>query len=133
MGKQVALPWPALPPEYHMLCDRIARLCDVMDTMNGDDELWPRAQAKRAGLLSELQALVDGTLGAATCPECLGLSITAEIWRRRTPLRVCATHDLNVIRTREQLRARRAITPSAGARGPWVGRPSARASTNSTR
>lgn len=93
-----------LPNEYYEMTQRIVRVMDLQEQIDRSDPLWPTAQAKLDALTAQLQALLDRVLGSARCPKCSGVSITGAVLRTKAPVRVCARHDLEVIRLQQLLR-----------------------------
>lgn len=87
----------ALPATYYELTQRIAKALTLRDQMERSDPLWSRITQKIEALTDELQAVVDATLGPASCPVCTGTPITVATLRSRQAMRVCARHDLRVI------------------------------------
>lgn len=106
--EQVNAWYTPLPDGYYDLSRRLARLLELMDAIT-DPALRARAEVKRDRLASELQAIVNETLGGAPCPLCEGLTLeqaAGRALRLQEAFRVCVLHDLDVLRLREVLTRR---------------------------
>lgn len=99
-----------LPSTYYDLTCRVVRLLDVQAEIERSDPLWKKAQFKLDMLMTEIQAIIDQTLGSAKCPRCHGMTITPETVRTRQPVRICIRHDLTILRIQQGTR----YVPGAG-------------------
>lgn len=88
------VPFTSLPPAYYDLTSRLERLTTMMLDIRHNPELERRAVEKQSAMISDLQAIVDATLGKAECPKCARKRIIVQTMHQ---LRICVRHDLATV------------------------------------